>query len=182
MSRIGKKPVALNNVTVDVTADNLVTVKGAKGTLTYQVPSVITVKVENNEVIVTRNNEEKHTRQLHGTVRANIQNMVTGVSEGFKKNLVMVGTGYKAEVSGKQIVLNVGYSHPIKLDIPQGVTVTVGGNNNTAISVEGIDKQVVGQLAALIRGTRAPEPYLGKGVAYVGEHIRRKEGKKAAKK
>lgn len=182
MSRIGKKPIALKDVTVDITSDNLVTVKGAKGTLTYLVPNVINVKVENNEVVVTRLNEEKQTRQLHGTVRANIQNMVTGVSEGFKKDLIMNGTGYKAEVKGNQVVLYVGYSHPISLDIPTGVKVTVGGNNSTSISVEGIDKQVVGQLSALIRGTRAPEPYLGKGVAYVGEHIRRKEGKKAAKK
>jgi len=182
MSRIGRLPIKLDGATLTVDSNNVVTVKGAKGTLTLEVPSVINIKESDGVVTIERLNEEKHTKQLHGTTRANIANMVEGVTKGFKKELIMVGTGYKAETNGKDIELWVGYSHTIKLPIPEGVKVSVGGNNNTSITVEGYDKQKVGQLAALIRGTREPEPYLGKGVAYVGEHIRRKEGKKAAKK
>jgi len=181
MSRIGNAPIKLpEGVKFEVSAANLVTVSSTKGTLTYQVPEVIKFDVKDGVVHVVRNNEEKHTRQLHGTVRANVYNMVVGVSEGFKKTLLMKGTGYKAEANAKVVTLYVGYSHPVKLDIPEGVKVTVDANQ-TGIEVSGINKQMVGQLAALIRDTRRPEPYLGKGVAYTNEHIRRKEGKKAGK-
>lgn len=182
MSRIGRMPIALPEG-VSVTIDNtLVTVKGPKGTLSYDIPEVIKVAQEENSLVVTRQNDEKIARQLHGTVRANIANMVEGVSKEFSKVLVMKGTGYKSAVEGKEIVLYVGYSNPVRLPIPEGVNVVCGGNGNTQITVSGINKQKVGQLSAQIRGIRPPEPYLGKGIAYTTEHIRRKEGKKAGKK
>ena len=182
MSRIGRLPIKLpEGVKFSVDSNNLVTVSSSKGTLTYQVPSVISFEASETEVNVKRANEEKHTKQLHGTVRANVANMVKGVSEGYTKNLVMVGTGYKADLKGNILNMYVGYSHPIALNIPQGIKVEVSGQNNTSVSISGINKQVVGQFAALVRGTREPEPYLGKGVAYTDEHIRRKEGKKAGK-
>lgn len=181
MSRIGKKPVVIpNGVTVAITG-KAINVKGSKGELNYNLPEVISAEVKDNEIIVTRPNDEKATKQLHGTSRALIANMVKGVSEGFKKVLIMKGTGYKSEVKGNKVVLHVGYSTPIEIDIIKGVKVTCGGNGNTEITVEGPDKQSVGQLAAQIREIRKPEPYLGKGIAYSDEHIRRKEGKKAGK-
>ncbi len=182
MSRIGKMPVAIPegvSVTVDKT---IVSVKGPKGSLSYDVPEIITVKVEGNEVHVSRPNDEKISKQLHGTVRANIHNMVEGVHKEFSKTLVLKGTGYKSAVEGKDVVLYVGYSNPIHVAIPEGIKVVCSGNNSTVITISGVNKQVVGQLSAQVRAVRAPEPYLGKGIAYSDEHIRRKEGKKAGKK
>ena len=178
MSRIGLKVINLPAGVTLTQANGVATVTGPKGTLTVQVPSVITVKVEGSEVRCVRANELKHTKQLHGTVRANLQDAVTGVTEGFKKELTIVGIGYRAAMRGENIVLNVGYSHEIVIKPEPTVKISCKDANN--IIVEGISKQAVGQTAALIRGTREPEPYNGKGVMYKGEHIIRKEGKRAA--
>jgi len=178
MSRIGYKVITLPaGVTVDV-ANGLATVKGPKGTLEVKVPSVIKVEKEGEVLKCTRANEEKHTKQLHGTTRANLQDAVTGVTSGFKKELVIVGIGYRCQMRGENIVMNVGYSHEIVIKPER--TVKISCPSATEIVVEGLDKQAVGQTAALIRGTREPEPYNGKGVMYKNEHIIRKEGKRAA--
>lgn len=180
MSRIGRAPVILNDkVKVNVTADNVVEVKGAKYTLQVPVRSQISVNVEDNQVVFTRNDESKETRSLHGLYRALVQNAVTGVTDGFKKTLILNGVGYRAAVKGKQIELNLGYSHPINFDIPEGIEANV--EKATTLTIEGADKALVGQVAAKIRDLRPPEPYLGKGIKYDTEHIRRKAGKSAGK-
>ena len=178
MSRIGLKVINLPAGVSISQANGVATVSGPKGTLTVQIPSVITVTVEGTEVRCSRANEIKHTKQLHGTVRANLADAVTGVTEGFKKELTIVGIGYRAAMRGENIVMNVGYSHEIVIKPEPTVKITCKYANN--IIVEGISKHAVGQTAALIRGTREPEPYNGKGVMYKGEHIIRKEGKRAA--
>ncbi len=178
MSRIGLKHITLpSGVTVEVN-NGVATVKGPKGSLEVKVPEVIKVSVEGSEVKCTRANDEKHTKQLHGTTRANLQSAVTGVTTGFKKELVIVGIGYRCQMRGDAIVMNVGYSHEIVIKPEK--TVKISCPSATEVVVEGIDKQAVGQTAALIRGTREPEPYNGKGVMYKNEHIIRKEGKRAA--
>jgi len=177
MSRIGKKPIVVPaGVTVTVEG-NKATVKGPKGTLVREFNKNITIKVEGNEIIVERPNDEIEMRALHGTTRALLHNMVVGVSEGFKKVLNLVGVGYRAAVQGKGLELSLGYSHPVKIDPVDNITFAV--EKNTTIIVEGIEKDVVGQVAANIRSKRAPEPYKGKGVKYADEVIRRKEGKKS---
>lgn len=177
MSRIGKKPIVVP-AGVTVTVDgNVATVKGPKGTLTKEFNKNITIKVEGNHIIVERPNDEIEMRALHGTTRALLHNMVVGVSEGFKKVLNLVGVGYRAAVQGKGLELSLGYSHPVKIDPVDNITFTV--EKNTTIIVEGIKKDLVGQIAANIRSKRAPEPYKGKGVKYADEVIRRKEGKKS---
>lgn len=177
MSRIGKKPIVVPaGVTVTVEG-NKATVKGPKGTLVKEFNKDITIKVEGNEIIVERPNDEIEMRALHGTTRALLHNMVVGVSEGFKKVLNLVGVGYRAAVQGKGLELSLGYSHPVKIDPVENITFAV--EKNTTIIVEGIEKDVVGQVAANIRSKRAPEPYKGKGVKYADEVIRRKEGKKS---
>ena len=177
MSRIGKKPVALpSGVSVTVGASD-VTIKGPKGTLTLPVPSSCKVTHENNELTVTRESEEKFVRASHGTTRAHLNNMVTGVTNGFSKDLEIVGVGYKAEAKGQTLVLTIGYSHLVNFPVPQGITVETP--EPTKIRVSGIDRQKVGQVAAEIRGIRPPEPYKGKGIKYVDEHIERKAGKSA---
>ena len=179
MSRIGNKTITIPaGVEVNVGAGNEVTVKGPKGTLTRQFNSLITIEVEGSEVKCTRANEEKHTKQRHGTTRALINNMIIGVSTGYSKTLEIEGIGYRAAVAGKTLTLNLGYSHEIKYDAEDGITIEVP-NPNTII-VSGIDKQRVGEVSSVIRGYRKPEPYKGKGIHYKGEHIRRKEGKTAA--
>ena len=176
MSRIGRKVIAIPaGVEVSVNAENLVTVKGSKGTLTEQIHKNITVTVEGATVAVTRLDDERENRSLHGLSRTLIANMVEGVTKGYSKTLEMVGVGYKAAKSGKTLTLNLGHSHPILFEEKDGITFDVP--NSTTIVVNGIDKQLVGQIAAQIREKRPPEPYLGKGVKYVGEHIRRKAGK-----
>ena len=178
MSRIGLKAITLPaGVTVEI-ANGVATVKGPKGSLQVRVPEVIKVAVEGETIKCTRVNEEKHTKQLHGTTRANLQSAVTGVTSGFKKELVIVGIGYRCQMRGENIVMNVGYSHEIV--IKPEPTVKISCPSTTEIVVEGLDKQAVGQTAALIRATREPEPYNGKGVMYKNEHIIRKEGKRAA--
>ncbi|MCI7343073.1 MAG: 50S ribosomal protein L6 [Fusobacterium necrophorum] len=177
MSRVGKKPIVVP-AGVEVKIDgHKVTVKGPKGTLEKEFNQELTIKLENGEVVVERPNDEPKVRAIHGTTRALIQNMVSGVSDGFKKSLTLVGVGYRAAVKGKGLELSLGYSHPVIIDEVPGITFTV--EKNTTILVEGIEKDLVGQIAANIRSKRAPEPYKGKGVKYTDEHIRRKEGKKA---
>ena len=180
MSRIGNKLITVPaGVTVEVAAGNEVTVKGPKGTLTRTFSSLMEIHVEDNVVTVKRPNDEKHTKQLHGTTRANLNDAIVGVTKGFVKELVIVGIGYRAAMRGENIVMNVGYSHEIVIKPEPNSKITC--KSATEIIVEGISKQAVGQTAALIRGTREPEPYNGKGVMYKGEHIIRKEGKRAGK-
>ena len=179
MSRIGNKTITIPaGVEIKVSDSNEVTVKGPKGTLTRQFSPLIDIKVEGSEVNCVRANEEKHTKQLHGTTRALIHNMLVGVSEGYSKTLEIEGIGYRAAVSGKTLTLNVGYSHEINYTAEDGITIECPNPNTIVVS--GIDKQRVGEVSSVIRGYRKPEPYKGKGIHYKGEHIRRKEGKTAA--
>ena len=176
MSRIGRKVITIPaGVTVSVNEENLVTVKGPKGTLTANIHKDMTVTVEGATVSVGRPDDERENRALHGLSRTLIFNMVEGVTKGYSKTLEMIGVGYKAAKSGKTLTLNLGHSHPIYFEEKDGITFDVP--NSTTIVVNGIDKQTVGQIAAQIREKRPPEPYLGKGVKYAGEHIRRKAGK-----
>ena len=178
MSRIGNKTINIPaGCEIEVSDSNEVTVKGPKGTLSRQFSPLIAIKAENGEVNCTRANEDKHTKQLHGTTRALINNMILGTTEGFKKALEIVGIGYKAELQGKDLVLSLGYSHDIRVNIEDGITIEVP--NPTTIIVSGIDKQRVGELAANIRKFRKPEPYKGKGIRYKGEKVAHKEGKTA---
>lgn len=182
MSRIGRLPIHVPaGVTVTVGEDNLVTVKGPKGTLSQPVNSAITVNQEGNVVTLTRPTDSKPHKAMHGLYRALIHNMVVGVSEGFSKTLEMVGTGYNAKANngGKQLDIKIGFSHPVIIDAPEGITFETP--SATTIVVKGADKQQVGNLAADIRAIRKPEPYLGKGIKYADEHIRRKEGKTGKK-
>ncbi len=177
MSRIGKKPIVVPagvTITVD---EHKVTVKGPKGTLTKEFNKNLTIALEDGHIVVTRPDDSIEMRALHGTTRALIHNMVVGVSEGFKKVLNLVGVGYRAALKGKGLELSLGYSHPVIIDEVANITFSV--EKNTTIIVEGIEKDVVGQVAAIIRSKRAPEPYKGKGVKYADEVIRRKEGKKS---
>ncbi len=176
MSRIGRAPITVPaGVTVTVGEENLITVKGPKGTLTHQAPVQLTIKVEGAEVTVTRPDDEARNRALHGLTRTLLNNMVIGVSEGYAKKLEIVGVGYRVAKEGKKIVLNLGHSHPIYFEESDMVTFDVPDANT--IIVKSYDKQVCGQIAAEIRSKRPPEPYHGKGVKYEGEHIRRKAGK-----
>lgn len=180
MSRIGNKTITIpSGVEFSVSEGNEVTVKGPKGTLTRQFSPLITINNDNGTITCTRANEEKHTKQLHGTTRALINNMIVGVSEGYVIELGIEGIGYRASLSGQTLVLNIGYSHSIEYNAAEGVTIEVPKANE--IKVSGIDKQLVGEAAANIRNFRKPEPYKGKGIHYKGEHIRRKEGKTAGK-
>ena len=179
MSRIGKRILTIPaGVTVDVN-DNKVTVKGPKGSLSLDVIKTLKVKVEGTELTVEKLKEDKFTNQMHGTTNANINNMIKGVSEGFKKELEIIGVGYRFAVSGNTLTIQAGYSHPVKMEIPTGITVKAP--SATELEVSGADKIVVGEFAANIRKVREPEPYKGKGIRYKGEHVRHKEGKKAAK-
>ena len=182
MSRIGRQPIAIPaGVTVQVSESNLVTVKGPKGTLSQQVNPDITVTIEGNEIKFTRPSDLPRFRSMHGLYRALVHNMVVGVTDGFAKTLEMVGTGYHAEAkdNGKKLDIAIGFSHPVILSAPENVTFETP--NQTTMVIKGIDKQVVGSLAADIRAIRPPEPYLGKGIKYQGEHILRKEGKAGKK-
>ena len=179
MSRIGKRVLTIPaGVTVDVN-DHKVTVKGPKGELNLDVIKTLNVKVEGTELTVEKLKEDKFTNQMHGTTNANIHNMIVGVSEGFKKELEIIGVGYRFAVSGNTLTIQAGYSHPVKMNIPTGITVKAP--SATELEVSGADKIVVGEFAANIRKVRQPEPYKGKGIRYKGEHVRHKEGKKASK-
>ena len=184
MSRIGNKPISLGDgVTVDVAKDNLVTVKGPKGELSQQIDPDLAVKVEDGVLSVSRPTDQKRHKAMHGLYRSLINNMVEGVTAGYKKELELVGVGYKASAQGKVLELNLGHSHSIFLQIPEELNVTAETQKgkNPLVTLEGIDKQLIGQVAAKIKSLRKIEPYKGKGVKFVGEHIRRKAGKTAAK-
>ena len=176
MSRIGSKSIQLpEKVKVDVAESGEVKVEGPRGRLNWQLPGPIGVSIEEGDIQVQRQDESRRTRALHGLSRSILANMVRGVHEGFKKELEIQGVGFRAAVKGKVLNLNLGFSHPIDHPIPEGVKITVA--DNTKVTVEGIDKQLVGQVAADIRGYYPVEPYKGKGIRYVGEHVIRKEGK-----
>ena len=180
MSRIGKLPINVPaGVTVTVDESNLVTVKGPKGTLSQKVHKDITVNQEGAVLVVARPSDSKPHKAMHGLYRSLINNMVVGVTNGFEKRLRMEGVGYRAQVAGNQLTLNVGYSHPVVFDAPANITFEAP--QPTEIVVKGIDKQQVGALAADIRAVRKPEPYLGKGIRYIDEVVRRKEGKSGKK-
>ena len=179
MSRVGKMPIAIpNGVNIDVAENNKVTVKGPKGTLERVLPSILTVKVEDGQIKVERPNDEKETKALHGLTRSLINNMVVGVTDGYKKTLEINGVGYRAQKQGKKLTLSLGYSHPVEMEDPDGIETKVVDNK---IEVEGIDKEKVGQYAAVIRDKKRPEPYKGKGIKYSDEVIRRKVGKTGKK-
>ena len=179
MSRIGRIPVAVPaGVTVEIAENNVVTVKGPKGTLTRELPVEMEIKMEGDTVVVSRPNDLKRMKSLHGLTRTLINNMVVGVTEGYKKELEVNGVGYRASKSGKKLTLNLGYSHPVEMEDPEGIEATVDGNK---IIITGIDKEKVGQYAAEIRDKRRPEPYKGKGIKYADEVIRRKVGKTGKK-
>lgn len=179
MSRIGRLPVVVPaGVEVTITENNEVTVKGPKGTLEKALPREMDIKLEDGHVVVTRPSDLKKMKSLHGLTRTLIQNMVTGVSEGYEKVLEVNGVGYRAAKQGKKLVLSLGYSHPVEMEDPEGLETTVDGNK---ITVAGIDKEKVGQYAAEIRDKRRPEPYKGKGIKYADEVIRRKVGKTGKK-
>lgn len=176
MSRIGNRPLTVpSNVTITVEGSN-VSVKGPKGELSTEINPNITVEVKENEVLVTRRND--NFKNFHGTANANIKNMIIGVTDGFEKKLESIGVGYRFALKGNSLVISAGYSHPVELEIPSGLTVEA--ISNTEITIKGIDKQKVGQFAAEVRDVRPPEPYKGKGIRYKDEYVRRKEGKKAA--
>ena len=180
MSRIGNKAIPVPaGVTVSVAEGNLVTVKGSKGELSFQFNSELEINVSATEVVVKRPNDSKEMKTIHGTTRALLNNMVIGVSEGFKKVLEINGVGYRAALQGNKLVVSAGYSHNVEMEVPAGLKVELPKNTNIVIS--GIDKQLVGQFAAEIREIRKPEPYKGKGIKYDYETIRRKEGKTAKK-
>ena len=179
MSRIGRKPVVLPaGVEVTVDEKNLVTVKGPKGTLQEQVSKLINVEVKENEVVLTRPSDAREYRSQHGLARTLVNNMVVGVTNGYEKKLQLVGVGYRAEKKGNNLVMNLGYSHPVEMPDPEGITTEVP--DATTVVVKGIDKATVGNYAANIRAWREPEPYKGKGIKYADEVIRRKEGKAGA--
>ncbi|MBA2700480.1 MAG: 50S ribosomal protein L6 [Chloroflexi bacterium] len=175
MSRIGRLPITIpSNVDVAIDGRN-VTVSGPKGTLSRSLHPDITVSREDGALLVTRPTEQKTHKQLHGLTRTLVSNMVVGVTDGYRKALEITGVGYRAGLNGRRLTLNLGYSHPIEIDPPEGISFEV--ENPTRLAVVGIDKELVGQLAAQIRSTRKPEPYKGKGVRYAGEQVRRKAGK-----
>ena len=179
MSRIGNRELKVPaNVTVEVN-DNVVTVKGPKGELSYTFNNELTVKVEEGSVTIERSNDSKKVKEMHGTTNALISNMIEGVSNGFSKGLEIVGVGYSFNVKGKTLVVKAGYSHPVEVAIPDGIELE--SVSNTEITVKGISKELVGEFAANVRKIRKPEPYKGKGIRYKGEYVRRKEGKKASK-
>lgn len=180
MSRVGRLPIAIPaGVTVAVSEENVVTVKGPKGELVKAMNKDMNIAVENNEILVTRPSDDKEHRALHGLTRALINNMVIGVSEGYQKTLELVGVGYRAQLQGNKLVMNLGFSHPVEIEPLEGITFETPAP--TKVVIKGIDKEVVGAQAADIRAWRKPEPYKGKGIKFEGEFIRRKEGKTGKK-
>jgi large subunit ribosomal protein L6 len=178
MSRIGKQPVALPAGLSARVAGGVVTLKGPKGELALKVPATVAVALAGSTLNVTRNGDDKQSRADHGTIRALLQNMLVGVKDGYSRNLEIQGVGFKANIAGKQLTMNVGYSHPVEYTVPDGITVAV--TDGVQLKVSGIDKQLVGQVSARIRSFRPPEPYKGKGVRYKNERVRRKAGKTVA--
>jgi len=181
MSRIGKKIIEIPSG-VEATIENqTIKIKGPKGELSFTFDPSIGVKKEENTLQVVRSSDEPHVRSLHGLTRALLSNMVVGVSQGFEKRMEIIGVGYRAQVSGKKLTLNLGFSHPVEMEVPEGLTAEMDKDQKNTLVVSGIDKQLVGQFAANIRSFRPPEPYKGKGIRYVGEHVARKAGKSAGK-
>jgi len=178
MSRIGNRKLVIPAGVTVTEEKGVVTVKGPKGELTTKLVNNISLKVEGDTLEVLKGNDDRNTNIMHGTTNANINNMIIGVTKGFEKGLEIIGVGYRFTLKGKTLVINAGYSHPVEIEIPVGITVEVP--SNTEVTVKGIDKVLVGEFAANIRKVRLPEPYKGKGIRYKDEHIRRKEGKKAA--
>lgn len=181
MSLIGKRPITVPDGVEVTISDRHIKVKGSKGELEYTFLSLVEVFQEDNHIVVKRKNDDKESRSAHGLTRALINNMVIGVSKGFEKRLEIIGVGYRAQVSGKKITLNLGFSHPIDFAVPEGITIEMDKENKNVIVISGIDKQLVGEAAAQIRQFRPPEPYKGKGVRYVDEYVHRKAGKAAVK-
>ena len=179
MSRIGRKPISLPPGVEIKIENNIITVKGPKGVLSQAIPEDMTIVQQENELLVTRPSDAKRHRAMHGLARALVANMVTGVTAGFEKKLEMVGVGYRAQLQGNKLVINIGFSHPVEIDPPQGIEFEVPAV--TKITVKGINKQLVGNTAADIRAIRKPEPYKGKGLRYENEAVRRKAGKTGAK-
>lgn len=181
MSRIGRKPVKIpSGVTLTKEVNGAITVKGSKGILTLIPHELVNIEIKEGEVVVTRKNDEKLTRSLHGLTRSKLDNMIKGVSEGFQKTLEIIGVGFRVQLQGKKLILNLGYSHPIEHPLPEGITIEIDPEKKTVFTVKGIDKELVGHTSAIIRGFKKPEPYKGKGIKYIDEHIRRKAGKTAA--
>ncbi|AXB82850.1 50S ribosomal protein L6 [Megasphaera hexanoica] len=180
MSRVGRMPIDIPAGVTATLDGQVITVKGPKGELTRTLHPDMKVTVQDNVITVERPNDEKNNRALHGLTRALIANMVKGVTEGFKKELEIVGVGYRAQMKGKKLALTLGFSHPLELDAPEGITVECP--SATQIVISGVNNEHVGEFAAKIRGYRLPEPYKGKGIRYVGEHVRRKAGKAGTKK
>ena len=178
MSRIGNRKIVIPEGVSVKEENKKVTVTGKLGELSLDLPSVIDIKIDGNEITLTRSNELKTTKALHGTMNANLTNMIKGVTEGFNKSLEIIGVGYRFSMKGTDLVINAGYSHPVEVKVPAGLKINL--DSNTEITVSGISKEAVGEFAANIRKVRAPEPYKGKGIRYKDEYIRRKEGKKAA--
>ena len=178
MSRIGNRKLVIPEGVTITEENNVVTVKGPKGELTTNLAANISIKVEGNTLEVLRSNDNANTKSMHGTINALINNMMTGVTNGFEKGLEIIGVGYRFALKGNVLVISAGYSHPVEMEIPEGITVEVP--SNTEVTVKGIDKVLVGEFAANVRKVRQPEPYKGKGIRYKDEHVRRKEGKKAA--
>jgi len=177
VSRIGRMPIPIPpGVTVDIGEGNRVTVRGPKGELTRTFSPEMIIKVEDQQILVARPSDQRHHRALHGLTRALLANMVTGVSEGYRKELQIVGVGYRAVQQGEKLILSLGFSHPVEVEPPEGITFTVA-RDGRSFTVEGIDKELVGKVAAEIRALRKPEPYKGKGIRYAGEEVRRKAGK-----
>lgn len=178
MSRVGNAPIFVpDGAEVTIGENSIVTVKGPKGELTREFPSDITITLKDNELTVTRKDDTKEQKQIHGTVRSVLNNMVVGVTQGFSRELEIIGVGYRASKQGNKLIVNAGYSNPVELDIPEGLEVELP--TNTEIIVRGFDKELVGEFAANIRAIRKPEPYKGKGIRYKDEYVIRKEGKKA---
>ena len=178
MSRIGNRKLVIPEGVTITEENNVITVKGPKGELTTKLANNISVKVEENTLEVLRSNDNANTKAMHGTINALINNMMTGVTKGYEKGLEIIGVGYRFALKGNVLVINAGYSHPVEMEIPKGITVEVP--SNTEVTIKGIDKVLVGEFAANVRKVRQPEPYKGKGIRYKDEHVRRKEGKKAA--
>ena len=176
MSRIGKRIIKVPEGVTVTEEENVVVVKGPKGELRQEMLKDISMKLENNEITLDRKNDS--AKAMHGTMNSLISNMIEGVTKGYEKGLEIIGVGYRFNVQGKKLVINAGYSHPVEMEVPEGLTVEANGN--TEITVKGIDKVKVGEFAANVRKVRKPEPYKGKGIRYKDEHVRRKEGKKAA--
>jgi len=181
MSRIGKKPIIIPQGVTVTKEDNLLTVKGPKGELKLNFNPLVSVNIGENEITVTRDDESREKRSLHGLTRSLIQNMVTGVTQGYTKTMEINGVGYRVAIAGTKLVLNLGFSHPIEYKIPAGITFKIDDEKKNVLYISGIDKQLVGQTASEIREFRKPEPYKGKGIKYIDEHIRRKAGKTATK-